>query len=114
VNQRDVLQRYPRIIAHMICESLGYFTVNSAANALLAYIEKKSYYCEWFDHMAGFQKVGTYEERMQHITQRTMRDAIRNRKGHRGYMAEYKHAIGLVKAELEREGVTSQMLASWF
>lgn len=114
MNQRDALKRYPRIIAHMICESLGYFTVLSAANALLAYIEKKPYYCEWYDHMAGFQKTGTYNERMQHITQRTVKDAIRNRKGHHGYMAEYKNAIMLIKAELEREGVTSQMLASWF
>lgn len=114
MNQRDALKRYPRIIAHMICESLGYMSVLHAANALLAFIEKKPHYCEWYDHMAGGIKTGTYEEKMQHITQRTVKDSIRNRKGHRGYMASYEQAIGLVKAELERAGCTNQMLASWF
>lgn len=114
MNQRDVLKRYPRIIAHLICESLGYASVLHAANMLLAFIEKKPHYCEWFDHMAGGIQTGTYEEKMQYITQRSVRYAIRNRKGHHGYMAEYKQAIMLVKAELERDGCTSQMLASWF
>lgn len=35
----EVLDRYPILVAHMICESLGYFTPNAAANALLAHIE---------------------------------------------------------------------------
>lgn len=122
MNQRDALKRYPRIIAHMICESLGYMSVLHAANALICHIENKPHYCEWYDHMAGgrrqrLEKQGTkltYDEMMLRITHEVVRDAFRNRKGHRGYMASYEQAIGLVKAELERAGCTNQMLASWF
>ena len=32
--QEEVIQRFPRLVAHMICESLGYFTPLAAANAL--------------------------------------------------------------------------------
>ncbi len=35
----DTMQRYPRLVGHMICESLGYFTPESAANALASYIK---------------------------------------------------------------------------
>ena len=39
-NQSDVIQRLPCLVAHLICESLGYFTPQSAANAI-AYLPQR-------------------------------------------------------------------------
>lgn len=124
MNQQDLLKRYPRLIAHMMCESLGYFTVNRATDALRAHRENRPAYNEWYDHMAGCRikreiaKYGkplkSYEEHLQDITHETVKNAFRNRKSHSGYMAEYKQAIMLVKAELENQGCTAGMLAGWF
>jgi hypothetical protein len=35
LNTEDAIRRWPRIVAHLIAESLGYFTPEGAANALL-------------------------------------------------------------------------------
>lgn len=53
--QEEVLQRFPRLVAHLICESLGYFTPLSAANALLHYRENQPFWCEWYIHIAGLR-----------------------------------------------------------
>src|SRR3990170_7896822 len=48
----EVLRRYPRLVAHMICVSLGYFTPAAAAGALLDYIQGETHACEYYCHMA--------------------------------------------------------------
>lgn len=117
MTREDVLKKYPRIVAHLICESLGYYCVLSAAGVLLAYIEGEPYYCEWHSHMAGFRKDlkdKPYEDVIRQITRDVVRWAIQRRVSHKGYMAEYQHAITLVRHELKSEGATQGMLASWF
>jgi hypothetical protein len=114
----EVLKKYPRIVAHLICESLGYYCVLSAAGVLHACIENEPYFCEWHSHMSNSryrdQPAANYNEVIRMITRDVVHWAIARRHSHRGYMAEYKHAITLVKRELESEGATGSMLASWF
>ena len=114
MTKNDVLKRYPRLVAHLICASLGYHTPLSAAGAVLAHINKEPYWCEWYSHMAGFNKTGSYEERMVLVGKNALSAAFVGRHSHKGFMTEYKQAIMLVKAELERSGCTSNMFASWF
>ena len=109
MTRREILQKYPRLVAHLICESLGYFSVLSAAGAVEAYLRGEPCYCEWYMHMSGAGKKDILA-----VGRDTLALAIRRRKWHKGYMAEYQRAIAQVKAELEREGVTSNMLAAWF
>ncbi len=111
----QALQRWPRLVAHMICESLGYFTVQSAANALTHYKARESYACEWYSHMSHCRGKGFFdEETLLRIGRDVVLSAIRGRSRHHGYMAEYQQAIALVRAELKQRGFTSGMLASWF
>lgn len=51
----EAMRRWPRLCAHMICESLGYFTPRSAALALLHMKRRSPYFCEWYSHMAQFR-----------------------------------------------------------
>ena len=37
-SQSDVLQRLPCLVAHLICESLGYYTPQAAANAVVHFL----------------------------------------------------------------------------
>jgi hypothetical protein len=43
LNTEDTIRRWPRIVAHVIAESLGYFTPEGAANALLHLKSKNSH-----------------------------------------------------------------------
>lgn len=110
LSQAEVLRRYPRIIAHLICQSLGYFTPLSAANAVSHFLDGSAFFCEWYCHMAG----GFDQESVVQAGGYALRAAIRRRHSHKGCMAEYKHALALVKAEIESGGRTAHMLASWF
>lgn len=111
----NTLARYRRLIAHMICESLGYFTPSAAARAIEAYKERRPYYCEWYMHMFDCYRQGgdktSEEELMLKIGKMIIRDAFERRRYHKGFMAEYKHAKALVEKELEGKHV---MFASWF
>ena len=115
MSREQVLQRWPRLVAHMICESLGYFTVQSAATALAHYKAGKSYACEWYSHQCHCRGKGFFdEETLLQVGRAVVLGAIRGRSSHHGYMAEYQQAIALVRAELKQRGITSDMLASWF
>lgn len=48
-----VLNSYPRLCSHLICESLGYLTPKAAANLLWHYAQGKEFWCEWISHLAG-------------------------------------------------------------
>jgi hypothetical protein len=103
----EILKRYPRLVSHLICESLGYFTPEGAAGAILAVVQNRACACEWYLHMAG---VGGRS--LEDVGRDTLRDAIRSRHHHRGFMAEYAHARALVH-RLVTTG-DSPLLASWF
>jgi hypothetical protein len=97
---QEIMQRYPRITAHVIAESLGYATPTSAALILRDAKYRQENWCEWI--------YSCY----QCSALQAVQDTIRNRHSHHGYMAEYAHARALVERAL-RSG-EEPLLASWF
>lgn len=105
----DVIQRYPRLVSHMICESLGYFTPLGAANALLHYKRGEPFFCEWYIHINRYR----YDaEGILRAGELVVKDAISRRHTHRGYMADYGQARAIV--EHVRSGRPGPEFASWF
>ncbi len=103
----DVLHRFPRLVAHLICESLGYFTPEGAAGAILDVKQHRPTWCEWYVHMASVGK-----RPVEDVGLRTLERAIRGRHMHRGFMAEYRQARLLV--ERVRQTGDWPLFASWF
>jgi hypothetical protein len=114
-----IIRRYPRLTAHLICKSLGYFCPRSAANAIAHHINGEPYFCEWYCDWAAKWKRNEHletdvRELLIEVGRRALEYAARQRHHHKGYMAEYSQAMQLVLAEREAAGCTSGMLASWF
>lgn len=115
VTQRQVIVKYPRLVAHLMCKSLGYFCPLSAANAIAAYINNETFACEWYSHMCSCQGKGYFDhDTLIEINRRTISEAFQQRHHHKGYMAEIQYARKLVMRELEHEGASNGMLAGWF
>lgn len=109
------LRRYPRLISHMICESLGYFSPLVAANALAHHINGTTFACEWYCHMCQCRGKGLFhDETLLEIGRDVVKNAFERRHRHKGPMAEYEQALALVQAERHAAGATAGMLASWF
>ena len=106
--QQEVLEAYPRLVGHLICCSLGYFTPGAAANAVLAHIEGRPNGCEWYTHMAQ----GWDNARLLEVGRETLASAFRQRHHHQGYMSEYRQAKALV--DHVRGGGAGPVFASWF
>jgi hypothetical protein len=94
------MNRYPRVTAHIIAESLGYATPTRAALIGLDGLDGRENYCEWVDAC------------YRGDTRRCLNDSIRNRRFHKGYMAEYRLAKQLVDRALESK--EEPLFASWF
>lgn len=107
-DQAEVLRRYPALVAHMICESLGYFTPGAAANAILCYVRGLPFFCEYYTHLAG----GFDHAKVRAVGREVIERAYRTRRHHRGYMAHYPHARALV--DHVNAGGEGPILASWF
>ena len=111
----QVLRKYPRLISHMICESLGYFSPLCAANALAFHISGQPFSCEWYGHICHCRGKGYYDQaEMLKIGSDVVKFAVEQRHRHMGLMCDYQQALALVMAERERRGCTNGMLASWF
>jgi hypothetical protein len=99
----------------MICESLGYFTANAAADAIAHHKAGEAYACEWYSFCCHQQGESFFHEpTLLAVGRDVVVYAIRNRSRHHGYMTEYKQAAALVAVEQASPGRTSDMLASWF
>ena len=96
----DYMRRYPRLVSHIICESLGYATPSRAASILKDAHERRENWCEWLDACYN------------HDALRCVRDSIRGRHRHHGYMADYDYAIALVRRAIA-SGKEPE-LTSWF
>jgi hypothetical protein len=103
--QEEVLRRYPRLIAHMICESLGYFTPRAAANAIIYHKLGQPFYCEYYVHLA--QRDGNVIE----AARRQIDASYRTRRYHKGYMSDYSLAKQIIKQSLIGN---DPIFASWF
>ena len=96
----NYLRRYPRITAHIIAESLGYAVPLVAARILKDAKEGQENWCEWID--ACYNRDPTP----------AVKQAIKNRHSHKGYMASYDLALRIVRHQLDTG--ESPLLASWF
>lgn len=103
----DYMRRYPRLVAHMICESAGYFTPAMAANALAAYDSDRPFPCEWYTHCAR----GWDDSMLLKVGQSVVRGAFESRHKHKGCMGDYAVAKVVVRRALAGCG---PILASWF
>jgi hypothetical protein len=92
----------------MISDSLGYFTPETAANALLHYIRGEPNWCEWYVHMAQ----GWNRDKLLEVGRQVVERSFRDRHYHYGYMAHYPQARALV--EQVRRGEPGPVFASWF
>jgi hypothetical protein len=97
---QETMKRYPCITAHVVAESLGYATPSCAARILKDARERRKNYCEWiYSCYTGDPLVA-------------VKNAIKNRHYHRGFMADYRLARALVQKAIE----TGQepLFGSWF
>ncbi len=94
------MRRYPRVTAHIICESLGYATPTTAARIGLDGIYGRENWCEW---------VYSYFDR---DASKCLESSIRNRHTHKGYMAEYRVAKKLV--DRANDSGEEPVFGSWF
>ena len=94
------MARYPRVTAHLVAESLGYFTPRAAAMAGLDGLHGRENWCEYI--------YTCYDRNARACLEK----AVRNRHHHHGYMAEYRLARNLV-GEFNETG-RSPLFASWF
>ena len=92
---QDAMRRWPRLTAHLICESLGYFSPTGAAMAIRDYKLGIPNYCEWYSHRFGF-----HAERILEGGKQVLEEAVQHRRQHTGYMASYRQARLLVEAAI--------------
>ncbi len=96
----EVRNRWPRVTAHLIAESLGYATPDKAAYIIRDGLLGERNWCEWIDAC------------YQGDARKALQNAIRNRHHHRGYMADYRQALAIVQHV--NAGNRGPDLASWF
>lgn len=108
----EVMAKYPRITAHLIAESLGYFTPKSAAIAIIKAKQNEPFFCEWYTDCARRYGELYDREAVKRVTVEMLPQAIELRHSHRGSMASYKMAKQIVDATIENQ--MEPMLASWF
>ena len=97
---KDILRRYPRLAAHIICESLGYAEPTLAAFIIRDAKEGKKTYCEWAS--ACFNN----------DPKAIIRKSFANRHWHTGFMADYGCARKLV--DIAGSAGREPIFASWF
>jgi hypothetical protein len=95
-----VARRYPRVVGHLICHSLGYATPATAASIVFDAIRGRQNWCEWIACCYHGDPAPA------------VRRAISGRHGHRGYMAHYPAAKALV--DHYNKTREEPMFASWF
>ena len=100
MTREEALRRWPRIVAHVIAESLGYATPDLAAKIVADARDGRENWCEWIACCYGCDPRKAVEK------------AIRYRHSHRGYMAHYPQALALVRQLIETG--EQPLLASWF
>ncbi len=106
-----IFHRYPRIVSHMIADSLGYFTPHSAAGAVLAAIEDRPFSCEYYSDCARRYGEMYDHDNLRRVTKEILSQSIKFRHHHKGAMSSYKSALMLVNDKHRDERM---LLASWF
>lgn len=96
----DAVARWPLLSAHLIAESLGYAVPTLAGIIILDAANGRPNYCEWMMH--------TFSGDARKAVQKT----FKNRRQHRGFMADFPTALEIVRNYLETQD--EPLLASWF
>jgi hypothetical protein len=94
------MARWPRLTAHVICESLGYATPSRAARIINDATEGRENWCEWV--------YACYQGNARAVIENT----VTRRHTHRGYMSDYFRALTIVASTLN--GQEEPKFASWF
>ena len=110
-NWKGILARYPRLIACMIEESLGYFTPHAAAEAIRAHKTDGYWGCEWYTHMDSVRNPGKtwdsgYNDRIKQSNRDVISEAYARRKYYRS--AQARRVVQLNLSGKESVG------AAWF
>lgn len=100
MDTNEVMRRYPRLTVHIIAESLGYATPTCAARILNDARQGQKNYCEWIYSCYVSDPLPA------------VRNAIRIRHNHEGFMAEYKLALALVRHAIDTGD--ELLFGSWF
>jgi len=95
-----ILRRCPSLVAHVIAESLGYASPYLAAKIVADAAAGKSNWCEWIACCYGGDP------------RKPLTSAICRRHTHRGYMADYRQALVLVRRYAETGNQPD--FGSWF
>ena len=115
-SQAEVLQHLPCLVAHLIAQSLGYFTPEAAANAIASYSRGEAFFCEWYFDWAHKRCSGTrcaeLRDTVREVGQLALQRAVQQRRHHRGPMNEFQQALALVQHV--RQGGHGPLYASWF
>ena len=111
----ECMKKYPRLTAHMICASLGYFPPQRAGNAISHYKAGEPFFCEWYSHMGQFRndRQDLFDkESVLSVGRDVIRESFALRHTHAGYMKEYQRA----KALVDEYNISKREpeLASWF
>lgn len=96
----DLIILYPRLTAHVICRSLGYATPTTAAYIVYDAHRRRQNFCEWIHSCYGGDPLPA------------VREAVARRQSHKGYMADYVQAMGVVLSQA-LNGCRPEF-ASWF
>jgi len=116
MTREEALRRYPRLVAHLMAESLGYLSARCAAAAVANHASRRGSYNEWYMTMATKQRypeAASREEALLLTGRDVLGRAFRGRRFHGGYMANLAIAQALV--EQERRGAEAPLfgLAGW-
>lgn len=115
-SQADVLQRLPCLVAHLIAESLGYFTPEAAANAIATHTRGEAFFCEWYYDWAckrcSGKRGADLRDTVREVGKSALQRAVQQRKHHRGPTNDFQHALALVRQV--RQGDEGPLYASWF
>ena len=115
-SQAEVLQRLPCLVAHLIAESLGYFTPEAAANAIAFHTRGEAFFCEWYYDWASKRRsnkrCADLRDTVREVGELALQSAVQRRRHHRGPMNEFTQALALVRHV--RQGGEGPLYASWF
>lgn len=76
----EIAEKFPDLIAWVMCESLGYFSVKAALNALNAYFNKESFCCEWYQSIGSDAECWVFDSsNMKRVNDNVIESAVRNR-----------------------------------
>lgn len=104
IERDEALRRWPRVVAHVICESLGCLSPIGAAGVVSG-----AYTGYWPEGGSEYMDHCHYGD-----CARALGNAVYGRRYHSGFMAEYRQARLLVAAEIKGNTDPVVLFGSWF